>query len=71
MLITKTPCLAGRAWLRPLIWGMQMLGKAPRPVHFLAPEALEVMMRDAGFEILETAGLPPKLPSHFVVAWAL
>ena len=71
LLITKTPCLSGKPWLKPVIWAMQLVGKAPRPVHFLSPEQIESAMAKAGFEIVETAGLPPKLPSHFVVARAL
>jgi 2-polyprenyl-3-methyl-5-hydroxy-6-metoxy-1,4-benzoquinol methylase len=71
LLITKTPCLSGKPWLKPAIWAMQLVGKAPRPVHFLSPEQIESALAKAGFEIVETAGLPPKLPSHFVVARAV
>lgn len=71
LFITKTPCLSGKPWFRPLIFLMQLVGKAPRPVQYLSPGRLERMIRDAGFEIVETAGLPPKLPSHFIVARAV
>jgi 2-polyprenyl-3-methyl-5-hydroxy-6-metoxy-1,4-benzoquinol methylase len=68
LFISKTPCLSRKHLLRPLVWGMQVVGKAPRPVHFFSPEYLEVKLRAAGFEILETGGYPKSLPNHLIVA---
>lgn len=71
MFITKTPCLGHRPWFRPLVWGMQMLGKAPLHVNHLTPKGLERMILDAGFEILETGDYPARPPSRFIVARAM
>ncbi len=68
LFVTKTPCLAGKPWFRPLIWVLQALGKAPKPVHFLSPAGLEAAIVEAGFEIVERGDYPPKLPSRFLVA---
>ncbi len=67
MLITKTPCLGQKmAYLKPLIWVMQKLGKAPR-VHFLTYAHLENMLRAAGFEVIETGTYPASTGSRFLV----
>jgi 2-polyprenyl-3-methyl-5-hydroxy-6-metoxy-1,4-benzoquinol methylase len=68
MFITKTPCLGQKlAYLKPLVWIMQKLGKAPR-VHFLKYTQLEDMIRTAGFELLETGLYPASTGSRFIVA---
>ena len=69
LLITKTPCLKGMALLfGPLIWVLQRFGKAPF-VRYLSPAGLDGLIRDAGFDIIETGNFPARRPpSHFVVA---
>lgn len=68
LLITKTPCLKGQGWyLKPMIGVMQLVGKAPF-VNFFTTDELERAVRRAGFEILETASMPAKPPSRFIVA---
>lgn len=69
--LSKTPCLGGKPWFGPLIWGMGLIGKAPKPVWRLRPGQVEAEIAAAGFEIVETAGLPPRLPNHFVAARAV
>ncbi len=66
--ISKTPCLAKRWYLRPVIFAMHLVGKAPRTVHMFGVEEYDAMIRRAGFEIVETGLYPPKTPSRFVVA---
>ena len=67
MLITKTPCLGQKmAYLKPLIWVMQKLGKAPQ-VHFLNYAHLENMLHAAGFETIETGTYPASTGSRFLV----
>lgn len=66
--ISKTGCLSGRfALLRPVIAMMRLLGKAPR-VRFFSAARLEAMIRDAGFEIVETGRFPAGSPAYFIVA---
>ena len=66
--ISKTPCMGERNnWLKPIIWVMQKLGRAPF-VDFLTVDRLEAAIRNAGFDLVETGDYPKKLPSHFVVA---
>ena len=67
LFISKTPALAGRWYLRPLIWGMQKMGRAPH-VSFLSVEDLDTRIAAAGFRIVETGLYPPSTPSRFVVA---
>lgn len=71
LFMSKTPCLGGKPWFRPLIWALQLVGKAPKPVHVLRPAQVEAAIRSAGFEIVETGGYPKKLPNHFIVARAV
>ena len=71
LLITKTPCLGARLWLRPVIWGMQRLGKVPPALRYLTPAELQTTIRAAGFEIVETGDYPKSLPNHFIVAKAV
>lgn len=71
LFLSKTPCLGGKPWFGPLIWGLGLIGKAPKPVWRLRPAQVETEIASAGFEIVETAGLPPRLPNHFVAARAV
>jgi 2-polyprenyl-3-methyl-5-hydroxy-6-metoxy-1,4-benzoquinol methylase len=71
LFLSKTPCLSGKPWLHPLIWAMQLVGKAPKPVHFVSPAQLEAEITAAGFEVLETGGYPQRLPNHLVAARAV
>lgn len=71
LFISKTPCLARKLWLRPLVGAMQLIGKAPRPVRYFSPDRLRAEIGSAGFEILETNDFPKSLPNHFVVARAV
>lgn len=65
LFITKTPCLKGKWYLRPLIAAMQIAGKAPR-VTYLSDAELQRMLREAGFSIVETGWYPA--PNRFIVA---
>ncbi len=68
LFISKTPCLAEKMkFLRPIIWVMQKIGMAPM-VHFIGYVELDDMMRDAGFEIIESGVYPAKTGSRFLVA---
>ena len=71
LFLGKTPCLKGKPWLRLPIWGLQVLGKAPSGVRFLGPPQLQALVKDAGFEILETGEFPASLPNHFIAARAV
>ncbi len=71
LLITKTPCLGGKPWFRPLVAVMQWIGKAPPDVAHLRTRDLEAAIAAAGFEIVETGDYPRSLPNHFVVARAV
>ncbi|MEL7300230.1 MAG: class I SAM-dependent methyltransferase [Pseudomonadota bacterium] len=71
--ISKTACLGDAALARRSLIGamipiMQVLGKAPRPVHFLRGPALLEMIRAAGFDILEETSSGAALPRHYIVA---
>ncbi|MEJ6395220.1 class I SAM-dependent methyltransferase [Gymnodinialimonas sp. 2305UL16-5] len=68
LFISKSPCLGDKKrWLKPVITLMQWLGKAPY-VTFFSRATLRAQIEAAGFEIIETADLPPTMPSHFIVA---
>ena len=67
LFITKTPCLGKKWYLRPVISVMQLFGRAPF-VEFLNIDAYDAMIKNAGFEIIETGLYPPSAPSRFVVA---
>lgn len=67
LFMSKTVCLAGRWYLRPVIVAMRAVGKAPR-VTFFSVEALGGLMTDAGFEIVEQADYPARPPNRFIVA---
>ena len=68
LLITKTVCLGGKAWLfRPMIAVLRLVGKAPY-VRMLTVAKLEDLIGQAGFEIIETGTYPASPPARFVVA---
>ncbi len=67
LFISKTPALSGKWYYRPLIAGLQMLGRAPQ-VSFLAVDELDARIAAAGFRLVETGLYPPSTPSRFVVA---
>ncbi len=68
LFISKTPCLGTRPWFIPLIGVMQLVGKAPKPVHSFRPNRLKVMMQDAGFDVEEMMFFPKQSISRFIVA---
>lgn len=74
LFISKTACLGSnpnplkRLLFRVMVPVMQLIGKAPRPVHFPKVEELDAMVEAAGFEILETGNYPANVPSRYVVA---
>jgi len=65
--ISKTPCLAGQWYLRPVIAVMQVVGKAPF-LRFLRPSDLDARIKAAGFEIVELAEHNKSTWGHFIVA---
>ena len=66
--ISKSICLKGQGtWMRFLIPVMQLVGMAPH-VNFWTVADLEDLVRQAGFEIVETGNYPAKPPSRFIVA---
>lgn len=67
LFISKTPCLGGKLWLRPVIAALQLVGRAPRVRYFRIRE-YDAMIRAAGFEIVETGLYPASSGSRFVVA---
>ena len=68
LFISKTVCLAEAGWyLRPVVWVMRLIGKAPH-VRFFRIAELEALIAGAGFEIVETGTYPASPPSRFVVA---
>ncbi len=67
LFISKTPCIGGRWYLRPIIAIMQAVGKAPF-VNFLTVEQVDARIAAAGFRIVETGLYPPSTPSRYVVA---
>ena len=71
LFLSKTPCLAARWWLRPVVRVVQMIGKAPPDIRFLRPADLRAEIEQAGFKIVETGDYPASLPNHFVVARAV
>jgi len=67
-LITKTACLGEKGYLLRILVGVaRLFGRAPF-VGFLKIDDLEQMIREAGFDIVETGDYPASPPSHFVVA---
>ena len=68
MLIAKTPLLSDGKWfLRPAVSLMRAIGKAPSVV-FLSSERLQAMLREAGFEVVDTLHQPGIAPRLFTVA---
>lgn len=65
--ISSTACLDDGLWfVRPLIWAMRKIGKAPR-VWFFTSDNLRAAMRAAGFEIVEDWS-PSKRAATFLIA---
>lgn len=71
LFISKTPCLGGIWWIRPLISVLNLIGKAPGKVHTFRANDLRRMMQDNGFEIVETGAYPEKLLNFYIVAKAV
>ena len=67
LFISKTPCIGGKWYFRPIIGAMQLIGKAPY-LRYLKVDEYDALIRAAGFEIVETGLYPPTAPSRFVVA---
>ena len=67
VLISKTVCLSGEWYLRPVIGLLQMLGKAPA-VSFLSNDTLDAKIAAAGFELIEVDEHNKHTRGHFVVA---
>ena len=69
--VSKSAALgSGPLWIRAVIPPMQWIGKAPF-VNVFTTQALDAMVREAGFEILETGDFPKKPPAHFIAARAI
>ena len=75
LFISKTPCLgetrgSAKYWLfKAMIPVMRFLGKAPTsPVHFFDITSLEVAIKAAGFELVETGNYPVSTPGRYIVA---
>lgn len=70
--ISKTPCIGDSSFgvkrflFRALIPVMKLVGKAPSKVHFLSRKAVDRMIGDAGFDIVESGNFPEI--SRYVVA---
>ena len=69
--VSKTPCLAGKPWFRPLIAALRCFGKAPPGINSVSPAMLQAELVEAGFEIVETGDYPKTLPNHLIVARAV
>jgi len=68
LFITKTPCLGEMSWfIRALLPVMQAFGKAPFVDSFTAAE-LEVLVREAGFEIEDARVFDGAPHTRFIVA---
>ena len=67
LLITKTPCVASKWYLRPIIKVMQLVGKAPY-LNYLSIKGYDMALQSAGFENLETARYAANSTNRFVVA---
>lgn len=66
--ITKSACLKdGMGWLRPVLWVMQRLGKAPH-VTWMSARELDAMVEAAGLKIVETGWYSRKAGARFIVA---
>jgi len=73
LFISKTICPYGKAMpfkyrlMKLLIPIMQLFGKAPY-VNFMTAQALEQMISNQGFKIIETGNYPASPPSRYIVA---
>ncbi|NRG19147.1 class I SAM-dependent methyltransferase [Rhizobiales bacterium] len=68
LFISKTVCLGGHSrLLRYVIPAMQAIGLAPY-VSYLTAAGLASIIREEGFEIIETGNYPAKPPRPFIVA---
>ena len=67
LFISKTPAVGAKWYYRPLVFGMQLFGRAPH-VNFLSVDQVDHAIAAAGFRIVETGLYPPSTPSRFVVA---
>ena len=65
--ISKTPAIGEKWYFRPMIWAMQLVGKAPF-VRMVKVAELDRLIEAAGFKIVETGLYPPTTPSRFIVA---
>jgi ubiquinone/menaquinone biosynthesis C-methylase UbiE len=68
LFISKTPCLGNGNILFPiLIPVMQLIGKAPY-VGMFSVKKWDQMIKETGFELVETGIFPKRPPSRFVMA---
>lgn len=68
LFISKTVCLKGQNFIYPIVIPlMKLIGKAPN-VYFLTGDELEITIRKAGFEILESDDHNKKPACRFIVA---
>ena len=74
LFISKTVCLADapgvwkRMMFRAMVGVVTTLRLVPRPIHCFKINALEEMIENAGFEIVESGNHPVSPPSRYVVA---
>ena len=74
LFISKTACLADwpnvfmRLFIRLAVGVMTLIRFAPKPIHFFKIKTLELMIENAGFEIIESGNHPVSPPSRYVVA---
>ena len=68
LFIQKTPAIARLWYLKPAIWIMGMIGKAPKTLRYLAIEDVDRAVTAAGFEIVEAGLFPETSRNRFVVA---
>jgi len=67
VLISKTACLREKWYLRPLVWGLQMIGKAPH-VIIHSMDDLRNAHEAAGFTIVEEIIQAGPVPRLYLVA---
>ena len=68
LFIQKTPAIAKLWFLKPMIWTMGLVGKAPKTLRYLSIDDVDTAVKDAGFEIVETGLFPASSHNRFVVA---
>ena len=71
LFISKTPCLGGKWWFRPLLFALNLFGKASGKVQSFHSHDLHRLMEQNGFEMLETGAYPKKMLSYYIVAKAV